>query len=390
MLGFPHMSTSPESATFRDRALRAIAILGLIVILLLGAWGIIQIAFTLYGFLGHTGSSAGTATNKQELVTVTAPLTVTSGSPFNLSFSHTNGSGNYAYQISFSCAQGLTVQAPLPTGQLQSVPCNTPFNYTGATTNMPLTVSVSGSSPVSTTFTVAAKNLASNAVTASGTATVSVTPLAHTSNSGTTSSTSHTTSNTKTTKPKTTYVPSTRAQTLYGSPDLAVSMGTIAGANGTYSATFTIQNVGTNVTPANWTFNAWLPTSGGYTYTSAPQQSLRPGDKIIYTLSFNTGSTYTTYGSTYNNYLFGQQGWYYYQNCGYSTNYTYNGYYTYPGATYGCNGTAAQPTYYSGYPYNSSPQYNTYGSVMTVTVDPNNYVSESNESNNTVSSNIGY
>jgi hypothetical protein len=385
------MSTSPTTPTFRDRALRAIAILGLIVILLLGAWGIIQIAFTLYGFLGHNNTSTNTNTT-QEQVTVTAPATVASGSPFNLSFSHQNGSGNYGYQISFSCAQGLTVQAPLPTGQLQAVPCNTPFNYTGATTNMPLTVSVSGSSPVSTTFTVAAKNLASNATTASGTATVSITPAANTAVGGT-STGSNTSSNTKTTKPKTTYVPAQRTATLYGSPDLAVSMGTLAGGNGNYSATFTIQNVGTNVTPANWTFNAWLPTNGGYTYTSAPQQALRPGDKIVYTLAFNTGSNYTTYGSTYNNYLYGQQGWYYYQNCGYSTTYTYNGAYNYPGQTYNCNGNTSYPTYYNNNSYNSYntyPQYNTYGSVMTVTVDPNNYVAESSEANNTVSTNINY
>ncbi|HVY72486.1 MAG TPA: hypothetical protein VG984_00310 [Candidatus Paceibacterota bacterium] len=367
--------TTTSGTTAKDRVLRIIAIFGLIVILLLGAWGIIQIAFALYGFLGNTDSN--TSATKQETVLVTAPSSVTSGSPFNLSFTHQNATGNYAYDISYSCAAGLSIQAPLPTGALQNVPCNTPFNYTGATANMALTPTITGSSPISTTFTVAARNLASNKTTASATANTTVVP--GTTKSSTTSSISGTT----TTKPKptTTYVPAQRVQTLYGSPDLAVSITTVSGGNGQYSATFTIQNVGTNITPSNWTFNAWLPTSAGYTYTSAPQQALRPGDKIVYTLSFNLGSSYN-----YTNYQYGSGYYYYPTNCGYTSNYTYNGAYSYPGYNYNCT-----PQYTNSYNYNTYPygQYQpTYGGTMTITVDPNNAVWESSEANNTASATL--
>lgn len=368
--------------------MRVVAIFGLIVILLLGAWGIIQIAFALYGFLGHTGST--TSTNKTESVVVSAPSSITSGSPFNLSFAHQNSNGNYAYDISYSCAAGLSVQAPLPTGALQNVPCNTPFNYTGATANMPLTPTISGSAPVAVTWSVAARNLATNKTTATGVATMSVVPGA-TTKPAATGSTSGT--KTTTTKPSTTYVPAQRTQTLYGSPDLAVSISNVSGNNGQYSATFTIQNVGTNITPSNWTFNAWLPTASGYTYTSAPQQALRPGDKIIYTLSFNLGSSYSYSGYSYmSNYQYGNGYYYYPSTCGYTTNYTYNGAYSYPGYNYNCTPQYTNYNYYNTNPYGQyQPTYGLptqTGGTMTITVDPNNYVSESSEGNNTASATL--
>lgn len=374
--------TTTSGTTAKDRVLRVVAIFGLIVILLLGAWGIIQIAFALYGFLGHTGST--TSTDKKEVVVVTAPASVTSGTPFNLSFAHQNGTGNYAYDVSYSCATGLSVQAPLPTGTLQNVPCNTPFNYTGATANMPLTATISGSASVPVTITVAARNLASNKTTSTGVANTTILP-----GTGTKPATTGSTSGTKTTttkpKPSTTYVPAQYTQTLYGSPDLAVSITNVSGSNGQYSATFAIQNVGTNVTPSNWTFNAWLPTSAGYTYTSAPQQALRPGDKIVYTLSFNLGSSYST-GYSYTNYQYGNGYYYYPSTCGYNSNYTYNGAYSYPGYNYNCT-----PQYTTNYNYNTNPygQYQpTYGGTMTVTVDPNNAVWENSEANNTASATL--
>ncbi len=89
---------------------------------------------------------------------------------------------------------------------------------------------------------------------------------------------------------------------LSGLPDLAVTItqtGYLTGPStddfvagntvptGTNPAVkFSITNVGTNVS-GTWNFSANLPTSNSFTYTSNPQQSLRPGERIDFTLGFN-------------------------------------------------------------------------------------------------------
>ena len=362
-----HSEAHTGTPTFKDRVLRGVAILGLIALLLLGAWGIIQIAFTLYGFLANTApTSPSGVVQKTEQMVATVPGTIQSGIPFTLSFTHQNASGNYAYQFSYSCADGLSVQAPLPTGGTQAVACNTPFNYTNANAQVQLTAVVTGTAPVATTFIVAAKNLATNAITANANANTTVQPA---------KTAVVPAKPVATTKPSTTYVPAkTTARAFYGSPDLAVTMGSVTNYGGRYSAQFTIQNVGSNVAPYGWTFNASLPASPTYTYTSNAQQALNPGDKVVYTLGFTPGQNGYSYSYPNTSYQ-------YPANCGYTANYTYNGVANYPGVSYGCNTT--------NYPYNQN-QYNynsyNYGSnIVTVTVDPNNYVYESSEANNTAS-----
>lgn len=52
------------------------------------------------------------------------------------------------------------------------------------------------------------------------------------------------------------------------------------------AVSFTIKNIGTNVT-GSWRFSASIPTQSAYLYYSQPQQSLNPGDSIDYTLGFD-------------------------------------------------------------------------------------------------------
>ncbi len=98
----------------------------------------------------------------------------------------------------------------------------------------------------------------------------------------------------------TTYVASAKPRAaLYGYPDLAVRIinaPTSVRASGQVSLQFIIENIGTNVAPANWFFTASLPYSPTYTYQSPVQQALYPGDKIVYTLGYTAQYVGPVYG----------------------------------------------------------------------------------------------
>lgn len=66
--------------------------------------------------------------------------------------------------------------------------------------------------------------------------------------------------------------------------DSFIATTTISGTRPAVS--FTIKNVGTNVT-GPWRWSIRIPTQMAYLYESTPQQSLAPGDSIDYTLGFD-------------------------------------------------------------------------------------------------------
>lgn len=277
--------------------LRGLAILGLIAILLLGAWGIIQIAVNLPGFLGGIGSSTRSVFVRKESTTTT------------------------------------TTSAPAPmTTTAPAAPAQTTKSQSGA--------------------------------------------------AGATAGT--------------TYVSAKKSLSLWGSPDLAVRI--LSTSPGTRaSVQFEVRNDGTNVAPAGWSFNANLPVGYSYTYTAGSQQALYPGDKIVYTLSFDAPySPYQygqyQYGNQYNynypydynyNYPYGSN-----YGCGYVTEYIYNGYYNYPTQKYKCGygQNFSSYNYQYGSQYGGYPQQ--YGWTVTISVDPYNAVYELNEGNNTTSTSI--
>jgi hypothetical protein len=351
------------NTTFKDSVLRAVAILGLIAILLLGAWGIIQLAFFISDLVSNAGGQASSSqqTSGHEFITASIPAEATTGQSVTITWNHTGSSGNYSYQLSYSCVAGMTFKAPVPTGSTQTVSCDTPFNYTQASTSLALTPLYSGTTDAKVTITIMATNLATGAVTAQTSGSMTVHPGKTASKPATT--TKKPTTSSSSSKAKSTYVASSRSyQSLYGYSDLAVTITSAYSQNGNAALQFVVQNVGTNVTPSHWTFVANLPS--GYQYQSAPQQALYPGDKIVYSMGY---SDYTSSGYTYGNtqqYPYGTYGSYNPYGC--STMGAYG---------YGCaNGS-------SNYGYNG-----VYGPrTVSVTVDPFNQIMELTKANNTAS-----
>lgn len=294
--------------TFRENALRVIAVIGLIAILLLGAWGIIQLAFNLPGFLKNFGKA-------REALTVTVPAQTTSDKNATVSWKHTGGVGEFGYALSYSCAEGLQFAAPVPTGAYNLVACNTPFNYINASSSMSvIPVLAPGTARATTTITVAVMRLEDGVITmrATDNTTVSASTTAATVAPAQTTTPKPTTKPTTSTKPTTTYVPSGRTQNLYGVGDLAVQITQApqsASVGSRVSMQFVVTNIGTNIIPAGWSFNAVLPYNPIYVYPSGGQQALYPGDKIVYTLGFDvvptSGYAYDYY-SFESNYYGGQ------------------------------------------------------------------------------------
>ena len=202
-----------ENKSFKDTFLRGIALLGLILILVLGAWGIIVLAFNIPNFLSSAGTTiAGLFEGDRDEETVEVPVVSTS----------------------------------TPT---------TPSAPTGPTTS----------------------------------------------------------GKTTTASPKTTsaysYTPAPQpAAQLYGLPDLAVRIisvvpqpaPTYASGGNRYSMQFEVSNMGTNIAGYGWAFTAQLPMNPTYTYNSGPQQALRPGDKIVYTMGFDMPYQGYDYNRDYN------------------------------------------------------------------------------------------
>ncbi len=283
-----------QQTGLKEVFLRLVAIVGLIAVLILGAWGIILLAFNLVGLF--TGA------------------------------------------VTFSSLFGRDTTTP-------------PV----ATTTVPVVI-------------VPSTNTGSNTGTNTGT------------NAGTNTNTGS--------QPNAVYTPAaTRATNLYGLPDLAVtikSVTSLSSVQGRTAVQFTVANVGTNIARSGWSFNAQLPLVPAYTYQSQGQQALYPGDSIAFTLTYDDSRysqpctlQYPNYNcNNYNQYPYQQ---YPYNNTG--TCYTYNGYQNIP---YPCDNT-----YSSGNPnynyYNQNYNYGYYGGIVTIHLDPQNWVQESNEYNNTAS-----
>lgn len=301
-----------QDTGFKELFLRLVAIVGLIAVLVLGAWGIILLAFNVVGLFTGSVHFSNLFSNNEQAATTTAPVVVTQNNGGNT----TNTSGN-----------------------------TEPSKPAGSTTQSGNTTAV--------------------------------------------------------------YTAAPRAASLYGLADLKVtitSVNSLSSVQGRTVVTFTIANAGTNVAYSGWTFNAQLPLNPTYTYQSAPQQALYPGDSIAYTLTYDDPNFYNNYSNnpycntsvygyqycaTYNNGQYYNQ--YNYNNSG--TCYTYNGYQNVAGPcpiTYDQYGNAIYGnTYnygynYNQYPYNQNSNYYGYRTV-TINVDAQNLVPESVEYNNSAS-----
>lgn len=346
-----HQAETPVVSHIKHPLVRAASLAGLIILLILGAWGIIRVALYLPTAFQNAGGAIVSPFSSlfapRQSATTTAPAlsvagpagAVKSDQPFTLSWNYANASaGDSEYKVSYACTNGFSLEAPLPTGSFQKVACDTPFNYTDAKGSITLIPHITGSqSEVSVPFSVSASNLASGTTTTAST----LVAFAQAPRTGAQQPSASAGTGAQTVKGAARYA---------GPADLAVRILSVTPAG----AQFEIRNIGGATVPAGWLFTAALPVSPSYTYFSAPQQALGAGSYIIYTLGWD--------GQTP-------------QNCGYQ----------YPYGQY--------PYQYQNYPY-TYPQQNCYGNsygsyyaggTLTIVADARGLVQDANRANNMVS-----
>jgi hypothetical protein len=302
-----------------------------------------------------------------------ASSTVTAGDPITVSWTNGNPGGPRGYLISYSCTDGISLDAPLPDHTYRKVPCNTGFNYTNAQSSVMLRTHLSGTAAKNVVVTVAAVSLATGSTTATASATVSIRPSAGAAPSPKPSTT--------TTKPKTTPAKVTSYSTPapkgyvsnpYGYPDLAVrilAVGYIDPQSGafvpvtngylpyatTMAVQFSIQNVGSKTVNPGWNFSASVPAIDGlttpYTYNSVPEAALAPGQGIVFTLRWSAPT-------------YAPQQVYCTQQTGYTQGYDVS---QYPN------------------PYCPQPAYPNVHGTVSVTADPYGNVPDANRYNNSAS-----
>lgn len=252
----------------------ALAIVGFIIVIVIVLWGLFNIATLgapwLSSLFGRGSDS----------IKVTAPATVTSGTPFAITWKYSTAEkGTYAFL--YQCKDVVHFQSDAG-GAPTTIPCGAA--YTLATTNNTLTVTpqLSGIASTSVPLSIVFIPSATTSKQVQGSASVIVSPAAATPP--------------VVIPPATTIPPATPTSPVNPPPqagpaDLSVQILSVVpdGAGGGI-ATFDIGNEGSSATGV-YSFTAHLPMTDGRLYNSPTQASLAPGDHVVNTLRFSQATS---------------------------------------------------------------------------------------------------
>lgn len=301
-----------EQSTFRDIANKTFAIIGVVAVLLVGMWlavNAVTMAPRLASMLASAMVSMTSIFVPGERIEIAVSDVIENEKSFTLSWDHINKSEKGTYAFSFACAEDLYFTSSLSTGG-EIHTCNTPFQSASLKGNITLTPHTKSVKELETTFIVAFVPEGSTIASAESRIAATVTPK--TTTGGTTTTTGST--NTTPTTPKPPKTPGTTTTNTYtytgtstpnnpnGIVNLrgkVIAVGVLDRTTGEFTASssinimsrvgvkFEVENIGTRTSSA-WSFIAQLPTTPFHSFQSAAQIPLAPGDKIEFTLGFDS------------------------------------------------------------------------------------------------------
>lgn len=268
-----------------------LAIAGFVILIIIVLWGLLHlVSLSTPWFSGLFDGNDDTE------IVVTAPAEVAARTPLTISWKHeTSSRGTYA--LLYQCVEGLEM-----TVGTTKIPCGAAYtlgNATGTATMIPtLTGKTTANANISVLFIPSAAG--TTGPEASGSVTVKINAAASTP------TTPKPTTPTPTTPKPTTPKPSTPKQTTptykpVSPADLKVTIiavGVIDAQTGAFvkrvpyhsseiaAVQFDVQNIG-GTHSGSYTFQAQIPTSQPYTFSSQVQPSLAPGAHVVNTLRFS-------------------------------------------------------------------------------------------------------
>jgi len=290
------------------------AILGFIILLIIGIWSAIQVIKFVPRLFSETGTTSQVVTDNgiklgnRDIVVELSKDTANSGEPITLTWAH-NGDANGVLSFAYACEEGFYFQiAGRP------VPCNAPYNIPVTDTSLEVTP-LSAKDTVEAPFAITYTNTDNESIRDTKTLTVLnadaqedvVAATKENTDKGPVEPKPVVTKKPATVKPvtqvaapvvKTIRVP--RTSDPYGTADLKAEVIAIGDIN-QYGAfepkgivhpyarggvKFKVTNLGTKET-GTWYFSAVLPTQGGYPFNSVAQQSLMPGSSVEIFMTFD-------------------------------------------------------------------------------------------------------
>ncbi len=294
-----------------------IAIIGFIILLIIGIWSAIQVIKIVPRLFSETGVATQAVGNNIELgdkdiVIELSKDTANSGEPVAINWAR-NGDDDGILSFAYACEEDFYFQV-----LEQPIPCNAPYQLTTSATSLEITpistknnveaalaityTNTDGESVRDTKILAVRNTLVSDTATPQDSTTAGAQALAGPIEPEVVitkpSSKSDTVVPYKPIVRETIRVP--RTSDPYGTADLRVEIVAVGDINpyGAFEAQsvvhqyargavkFKVTNLGTKQT-GSWFFSAVLPTQGGYSFNSQAQQSLMPGSSTEIFMTFD-------------------------------------------------------------------------------------------------------
>ena len=313
-----HTDPQPETQASTARlAIRTLAIIGIVALLALGTWGTVQILRTGPSVFSGLSAAVSNFTSRffpagsTSLHISIASYSVKNDEAFDLAWTTENAPKGSSYAFVYECSDGLVFLTPNSRGSATRIACGETyeFNATGnALTLTPLSLDNRFLDSAVKVLMVQNDQIIAedevlltviNEKVSTSTATTTTTPVKTPPKSPPSGTGVQPTSYT----PIYTTVTTPRVSDPNGYVDLAVEIirvGTLEGRSDRFSSNdrtlergerggimFAVRNLGTK-TSQEWSFEAVLPTRPSYTFRKSNQQELAPGDRIEYTLGFDS------------------------------------------------------------------------------------------------------
>ena len=287
-------------------------------------WGSVQIARAVPSALSNVAAAIVSLTSifvpAGETITLSAPsFDVVSGQGFVLSWEHAKKSVDGSYTFRYECADGVHFTSPSSATENETIFCNVAYHFLNSNDSIALTAVSQKNRFIDVTVLVDFTPNGANQPTVTGKATLTISNQNLGSSPTTTGNATPTIPTTPTTPTKPTVpnnTPGTPTSVTYpgaitggaaasnpnGYVDLVptvIEVGIVDKTTGAFSASstpsrsqrvavrFSVQNIGTKTSP-QFDFAAVLPTLPGHIFNSPFQQELAPGDRIEFTVGFDS------------------------------------------------------------------------------------------------------